>query len=350
MAQIKGLNAQDRPPDVVHRCYKKYSSIPLSDIDNDPNILDLWRLDPDSLPPGLTLSQYISSQDLRLAFDDFTHGAHAPDKEHAPMTENIPVFTHDAIPGFAMIPFLFPPTIQVEMLSRLLHRDLPNPRHQTNLHLHWNVTYPEETEDCTGVQSFFADDPTRLLYPKDPQAHEPLSVQNALETKLRWITLGSEDEQIDSAEPLSSFPLDIAKVLQAAFPKAQARAASLNLHSAGDTLSAHRETGEKGEPGLISVRFGCDSLLMVSHGDGNGCEMIRLRSGDAVFMNGTSRSAWHAVPRILPSTCPNWLAGWPVLGEHTPGSPPSPYRMWRGWISGKQIALNVQQKTDSLVS
>lgn len=99
MAQIKGFNALDRPPDVFHQWYKKYSKVSLTEIENDPGVLDLWRLDPDRLPQGLTLSQYISSQDLRLAFDDFIRGGHAPEKETAPMTENIPVFSHDAIPG-----------------------------------------------------------------------------------------------------------------------------------------------------------------------------------------------------------------------------------------------------------
>lgn len=99
MAQIKGLDAHDRPPEAVRQCYKKYSKISLSDVDSDSGILDLQRVDPDDVPGSLTLSQYVSSQELRLAFDDFIRGGHASKKEDASLAENIPVFTHNAVSG-----------------------------------------------------------------------------------------------------------------------------------------------------------------------------------------------------------------------------------------------------------
>lgn len=99
MAQMKGFDAHDRPPEAVRLCYKKYSKLPLSEIDNDPSILDLWQVDPDNLPPNLSISQYMSSQDLRLAFDDFIHGGHASGQDNAPLAENIPVYTHNAVSG-----------------------------------------------------------------------------------------------------------------------------------------------------------------------------------------------------------------------------------------------------------
>ncbi|KAJ5081635.1 hypothetical protein NUU61_009899 [Penicillium alfredii] len=347
MAHIVGLSAHDRPPEVLQLCYKKYSRIPLADIDHDHGILDLQRLDPDNLPEGLTLSQYMSSQDLRLAFDDFIRGNHAAAKEDAPLAENIPVLTHDSVSGLLLIPSLFPPTIQTEMLSRLFHRDLPNHEHQTNIHLHYDVTYPDSG------QSFFADDPTRVFHPKDPQVHKPVTVQSVLEKKLRWVTLGGQYDwsaKVYPSEAPRVFPQDIAKLLRAAFPQTEAQAAILNLYSAGDTLNVHRDVSEKCDVGLISVSFGCDGLFLVSHDDGNGCEIIRLRSGDAVYMNGKSRFAWHGVPKILPSTCPQWLTDWPSSGENVPGAPPAPFEMWKGWMSGKRINLNVRQMTSSSAS
>lgn len=245
-----------------------------------------------------------------------------------------------------MIPSLFPPIVQTELLSRLLHRDLPKPEHKTNLHLHYDVTYPEGSESEGIVKSFFSDDPTRILHPKDPQAHKPLTIQSVLEKKLRWVTLGGQYDWTAKVYPPEApppFPQDIADLLKAAFPETEAQAAILNLYSAGDTLSAHRDVSEECDVGLISVSFGCDGLFMVSHDDGNGAEVIRLRSGDAVYMNGTSRFAWHGVPKILPSTCPNWLADWPSIGEDTADVALSPYEMWRGWMSGKRINLNVRQ-------
>ena len=247
-----------------------------------------------------------------------------------------------------MIPSIFPPTVQTELLSRLLHRDLPNPEHKTNLHLHYDVTYPEGTDSTATTKSFFADDPTRTLQPKDPQVHLPLTIQNVLEKKLCWVTLGDQYNWTDKVYPPgapSPFPQDVANLLKAAFPQTEAQAAILNLHSAEDTLSVHRDVSEDCDVGLISVSFGCDGLFLVSHDDGNGAEIIRLRSGDAVYMNGTSRFAWHGVPKILPSTCPNWLADWPSAGDDAPSALIDPYEMWKGWMSGKRINLNVRQMT-----
>ncbi|KAJ5292945.1 uncharacterized protein N7443_008898 [Penicillium atrosanguineum] len=346
MAQIQDLNAHDRPPEAVRLCFKKYSKLPLSEIDNDPGILDLQRVDPDNLPPSLSISQYMSSQELRLAFDDFIRGGHASGQDHAPLAENMPVYTHNSVSGLLMIPSIFPPTVQTELLSRLLHRDLPNPEHKTNLHLHYDVTYPEGTDSTATTKSFFADDPTRTLQPKDPSVHKPLPIQSVLEKKLRWVTLGGQYNWTDKVYPPEApppFPQDVAKLLKAAFPETEAQAAILNLYSAGDTLSAHRDVSEDCDVGLISISFGCDGLFLVSHDDGNAAEVIRLRSGDAVYMNGTSRFAWHGVPKILPSTCPSWLAEWPSAGHNAPDALIDPYEMWKGWMSGKRINLNVRQ-------
>lgn len=104
MAQIKGLNAHDRPPEAVRQCFKKYSRIQLSEIDHDPDILDLREVDPDCLPSSITLSHYMSSQGLRTAFEDFVRGNHAINMRDALLGEDIPVFTHNAISGQLRLP------------------------------------------------------------------------------------------------------------------------------------------------------------------------------------------------------------------------------------------------------
>lgn len=104
MAQIKGFNAHDRPPEAVRQCFKKYSKIQLSEVDHDHDILDLRRVDPDFMPANLRLSQYMSSQELRLAFDDFIQGSHDTHMEDAPLAENMPVFTHNSISGQHRLP------------------------------------------------------------------------------------------------------------------------------------------------------------------------------------------------------------------------------------------------------
>lgn len=100
MAQIKGLNAHDKPSEAVRQCFKKYSKAQPPEIDHDSAILDLQRMDPAiSLPANLSLSHYISSQELRLAFDDFIRGRHSPLLKEAPMMEDIPVFKHNGTSG-----------------------------------------------------------------------------------------------------------------------------------------------------------------------------------------------------------------------------------------------------------
>jgi DNA alkylation damage repair protein AlkB len=262
-----------------------------------------------------------------------------------------------------MIPSLLPPAVQVELLSRLLHRDLSNMEHQTNLHLHYNITYPGQVESASTpcdkppssasdslvdnrALSFFEDNPARVIYPKDPDVHKPLSVRQILNKKLRWATLGGQYNWTTKEYPPErppTFPEDVAKVLRAAFPQTEAQAAILNVYSPGDTLSPHRDVSEECDAGLISVSFGCDGLFLISHDDGKGCEVIRLRSGDAVYMDGTSRFAWHAVPKIVSGTCPDWLVDWPSCAVN--GADTSKYDAWKGWMSGKRVNLNVRQMT-----
>jgi hypothetical protein len=69
---------------------------------------------------------------------------------------------------------------------------------------------------------------------------------------------------------------------------------------------------------------------------------LRLRSGDAVYMTGASRFAWHGVPKIISGTCPEWLRNWPTEeGMDECGF--NGYERWRGWMDGKRINLNVRQ-------
>lgn len=66
--------------------------------------------------------------------------------------------------------------------------------------------------------------------------------------------------------------------------------------------------------------------------------LLRLRSGDAMYMSEEARYAWHGVPKILKGTCPDYLADWP--GDN------GQYEKWRGWMKTKRINLNVRQMRD----
>jgi len=72
------------------------------------------------------------------------------------------------------------------------------------------------------------------------------------------------------------------------------------------------------------------------------CVVMRLRSGDAVYMAGKSRFAWHGVPSIIPDTCPGELRSWPASpGDDQEGQ--SRYASWQNWMSNKRININVRQ-------
>ncbi|RAL16319.1 oxidoreductase, 2OG-Fe(II) oxygenase family [Aspergillus homomorphus CBS 101889] len=354
MAQIKDLNAHERPPEAVKQRYKQYQKSTLTDINSDSSILDVQALDANRLPEDVSLTHWISGKDLQPVFDEFL--GTSKEAEGLMNAKDIPVFSHRSVTGLQIIPSLLPPAVQIELLSRLFHRDLSNPRHQTNLHLHYEMTYPSKGMTDSSVvdsrrtqeppptpPSFFVDDPARVIHPKDANVHKPLTVQSVLTKRLRWVTLGGQYDwtaKVYPAERPPEFPPDIAKLLHTMFPETEAQAAILNVYSPGDTLSAHRDVSEECDAGLISISFGCDGLFLISHDDGAGCEIIRLRSGDAVYMDGTSRFAWHAVPKILPDSCPAWLADWPSMAGNAGAAQ---YETWKGWMSGKRINLNVRQ-------
>lgn len=192
-----------------------------------------------------------------------------------------------------------------------------------------------------------------LICPKDPTVHKTLNASQLLNKKLRWITLGGQYDWTNKIYPESSppaFPPDLAQLLCALFPDMVSQAAIVNFYSPGDTLSLHRDVAEDCNRGLASISIGCDGIFILGL-DGNNQQptaetdskaarilAIRLRSGDAVYMDGESRFAWHGVPQIIPDTCPDWLKDWPAVdGE---------YEHWKGWMASKRINLNVRQMWD----
>lgn len=221
------------------------------------------------------------------------------------------------------------------MLSLLLHRDLLDSNHKTNLHLHYDVNYPPQNA------SFFSCDPSTIAFqPKDAAIHPPLAVKAALEKKLRWVTLGGQYDwtnKVYPAEEPPRFPTDIAALLRALFPDMEPEAAIVNFYSPGDTLSLHRDVSEEVDRGLVSVSLGCDAIFIIGLEDKTSGttqhEILRLKSGDAVYMSGPARFAWHGVSKIVPGTCPDYLSDWP--GKDFPE--------WKNWVSNKRINLNVRQ-------
>lgn len=233
------------------------------------------------------------------------------------------------------------------MLVKLLQRDLADARHKTNVHFHHVVQYP------TGGRSFFDLDPSNndTIVPKDSSLHNSMSVSQFLNKKLRWMTLGGQYDWTRKKYPEEeppAFPQDLQELLRGLFPETVAEAAIVNLYSPGDVLSLHRDVSEQCDNGLISISVGCDGIFLValegptnSQGPAKHLAM-RLRSGDAVYMSGLSRYAWHGVPQVIPNTCPSGLTKWPA--NTLPGSgSTSANEQWSSWMASKRINLNVRQ-------
>lgn len=223
------------------------------------------------------------------------------------------------------------------MLDRLVLRDLSNPAHKTNLSLHYDPTYP------SSGKSFMDLDPENISFvAKDQSIHPDLSLKRVFQKKLRWITLGGQYDWTQKQYPTETppeFPKDIYDLLHSTFPDMKPQAAIVNFYSPGDTLSLHRDVSEVADRGLVSISLGCEAIFILglASAEGSGAKsqyhVLRLQSGDAVYMSNKSRYAWHGVPKIIPNTCSGYLEDWPGKS----------YPAWRNYMKDKRVNLNVRQ-------
>ncbi|KAF2624589.1 hypothetical protein BU25DRAFT_493563 [Macroventuria anomochaeta] len=352
------LDPHQRPPDSIKDVYKKYQRMKLQDLDQDPDIVDLPKSLHTSAKDKVRIVEEWSGDDLTAAFRAFSG---QDGQTYAALPSRIPVYEHANLPGLHVVPNLLPPEIQSILLSRLLHRDLSNPAHLTNIHTHYNLSYQPSNP------SFFTRPPTSstpIAHPLDPAIHKPLTVPQLLNKKMRWTTLGGQYDWTSKRYPSTPpppFPSDIRDLLESIWKSTKAEAAIVNLYSPGDTLSVHRDVAEMSGTGLVSVSLGCDAVFVIgtspspsaSEEEGERGEKIvtlRLRSGSAVYMSGPSRFAWHGVPQIVRGTCPEHLADWPAGLDGGDGNGSregkGEFEAWRGWMGGKRVNLNVRQMWD----
>lgn len=242
----------------------------------------------------------------------------------------------------------------------MLHTALANSRHKNNLHVHYEIPYGATRSDSSlrsinGEPSFFNLPPnsTEQFRPLNPEIRNPITVSQFLRKKLRWITLGGQydwNEKVYHTDDTPPFPQDIANLMHSFFPKTKAEVAIVNIYTPGDTLSMHRDVSEDSSKGLISISLGCDCIFVVGLDSADVSThknlAIRLRSGDAVYMSGRSRFAWHGVPQVIKGTCPPWLSDWPAQTATMAADgalAANRYEAWRDWMSSKRINLNIRQ-------
>ena len=339
------LDAHQRPPSDLQVVFKTYQKLTLPQISADVDVIDFDR---PSTPAGVTVVGRVHTPEPS---DGLTSAPGAP------------IYECTALPGLRLIPNAVSQAEQRELLDRLLHRDLADPRHLTNVHKHHHLPYalcePPEgaAAGASRVRSFFhlPNDTRAQLPPRDAAAHAPLSAGRFLGSRLRWLTLGGQYDWSAKAYPAGAppaFPTDVAARVRALWPPVRPEAAIVNLYSPGDRLSLHRDVSEASRADLVSVSFGCDALFVAGveapgRAGACACAVVRLRSGDAVVMGGAARYAWHGVPRVLPGTCPEGLASWPAQDLPKP-SPceDAQFEPWQGWMAEKRVNLNVRQMYD----
>ncbi|KAJ3060527.1 hypothetical protein HK102_009460 [Quaeritorhiza haematococci] len=83
----------------------------------------------------------------------------------------------------------------------------------------------------------------------------------------------------------------------------------VNYYSMKDALMAHQDRSEENmEAPLVSFSFGHACIYLIGTTTVNDPPTpFILRSGDVVIMSGSSRRAFHGVPRILENTLPEYL-------------------------------------------
>ncbi|KAF2760232.1 oxidoreductase [Pseudovirgaria hyperparasitica] len=355
MDALSGLDAHQKPPEDIRLVYKSYQKMKVAALDWDENLLDFKRELSKTHKSKVKVLHTLDYEHLQGIFQQFTGEvvdvSNRACEKKATIPASIPVYEHDDCPGLRIIPSAIPLSTQRVLLDRLLHRDLVNPRHMTNVHLHHHLIQP------ASGQSFFSlpPEPVPVYRPKDPAVHGPLTLESLLNRKLRWVTLGGQYDWTRKRYPTSEpppFPDDIARLLRGLCPDILPEAAICNLYTPGDTLSLHRDVSEQCAAPLLSLSIGCDAIFILSALKDRGTPMettyppatIKLHSGDIVVMSGPSRFAWHGIPKVIADTCPEALSEWPSFEcDSTSSIGVRPFSQWSGWLKRKRINLNVRQ-------
>ncbi|KAL8860520.1 MAG: hypothetical protein Q9178_003179 [Gyalolechia marmorata] len=358
---VEKLDPRQKPPDSLRALHKYYQRASAEAITSDINVYNFSSVQQDVTAAGLRVVGLLKGPQLLEIMSRFEYGGEAP-----AATEDVKVYEHANLPGLQILPSLLPLNTQRCLLSRLLHRDLSDPKHKTNIHFHHNVLYKSATSSLdhdavspNGSQKFsFFDWPpeSSISFPAiDPTTHSSLAVPQFLNRKLRWMTLGGQYDWTQKAYPEENsprFPEDIAQLTHGIFPDIRPEAAIVNVYTPGDTLSIHRDVSEKSDVGLVSISLGCDGIFIAGLEEASTNRIkhvvIRLRSGDAVHMSGPSRYAWHSVPQVLAGTCPQWLSDWPAMPSlpDVISTSSDRFEAWRGWMANKRINLNIRQIRD----
>jgi alkylated DNA repair protein alkB family protein 1 len=366
------------PPQAICDAYKKYQRMDDTAVDADLDIVDFRRGLTETQKERIVPVDTVSSELIESARKVFKYYGQAETDEvssSGTMPDACTVYEHkgfhgmrkpygiisisNCLKGLRLFPSLLPPECQVLLVDRLFHRELSNPLQKTNIHDDYNIPFPRPPPGSSHPASFFTyaqSGKNQVFTPLNPHSnHKPLNTAQFLQKKLRWLTIGDQYDWNTRAYPSSSptpFPADIAALVTTLFQHAFVpESGVVLLYSPKDYMPVHRDVSEHCQRGLASFSLGCDGLFIIARDKYPGADetdedreqemvVIRVRSGDVVQMGGETRWSWHAMPKVMGGTCPEWLSEWPVKGEK---GEPREYEKWRGYMKGKRLNISCRQ-------
>ncbi|CAG9936717.1 unnamed protein product [Clonostachys rosea f. rosea IK726] len=268
------LDAHEQPSDELRAEWKSFSK-------KEPaELLNETKLDDPRLPlseTGFVSAGSISKNQLTEAFKQLGLSQE--------VQEDAQIIHHPLLPGLLILPNLVPENVQQKLLELMIHRDLSNPNHQTNMHLHFKALFPE-TQAQAAIVNFYTPGDTMMMH---------------------------RDVSEESDRGLVSLSLGCDGIFMIAPSKGP------------------QDEGEKEDASAAELPPGAYDTAQ-----GKGYLTIPLRSGDAIYMTNESRYAWHGVPKVIKGTCPAHL-------ENFPATEDGQYEEWRGWMKNKRVNLNVRQ-------
>lgn len=359
-------NTHAIPPQAICNTYKKYQKIDDASIANDLQVVDFSR--------GLTKQQEESIIPVDTVSSELIAAARDKLMSHWPSYDSVPrdstpkactIYEHKYFPGLRLYPSLLPPECQFLMLDSVLHRDLANPLHKTNIHQDYEIPYLPN--GATGQpESFFTYPPHskhQVFTPINPHSnHKLLNTTQFLHKRLRWLTLGSQYDWTTRSYPAESptpFPPDVSSLVTTLFQNSfKPESGVVLLYGTKDYMPVHRDVSEECQRGLASFTLGCDGLFIISkdkkRDDGEKPDeddeerememcVLRVRSGGCVWMGGETRWCWHAMPKIMGGTCPKELEDWPVNGQSGTERNRKEYEKWKGFMRTKRLKISCRQ-------
>ncbi|KAK5728139.1 hypothetical protein LTR17_012147 [Elasticomyces elasticus] len=155
MAERADLDAHSKAPDSVKIWYKRWQRMEVATLATRFDVIDCSGSPEGVGFPGHMVQEVLGEEKLEGAgevFKTFMDGEVIDGEQKPPRC-----FEVKALPGLLIYPSILPEPVQLRLLDKLLHRDLSNPQHQTNVHLHYNVPYGAPKAHTEGQSLSFFD-------------------------------------------------------------------------------------------------------------------------------------------------------------------------------------------------